>query len=34
MLDQSRAGDVVFAAETYNKYHPEELLPKRIMEGG
>ena len=29
-LDQSLAGDVVFAAEAYT----EGLLPERIMEGG
>ena len=33
-LDQSLAGDVVFADEAYNEYHPEGLLPERIMEGG
>ena len=33
-LDQSLAGDVVFAAEAYNEYHPDRLLPERIMEGG
>ena len=33
-LDQSVAGDVVFAAEAYNEYHLEGLLPERIMEGG
>ena len=32
-LDQSLAGDVVFAAEAYNEFHPEGLLPQRIMEG-
>ena len=32
-LDQSLAGDVVFADEAYNEYHPEGLLPERIMEG-
>ena len=32
-LDQSLAGDVVFADEAYNEYHPEGPLPERIMEG-
>ena len=33
-LDQSLAGDVIFAAETYHEYHPEELLLQMIMEVG
>ena len=32
-LDQSLAGDVVFAAEAYNEYHPVVFLTQRIMEG-
>ena len=32
-FDQSLAGDVVFAAETYNQFHPKGLLSQRLMEG-
>ena len=32
-LDQSLAGDVVFAAEAYSEYQPVGLLTQRIMEG-